>query len=274
MYIVDGKPLNADMQGTNNRIVYPSAEETAAAKAWVESGKTAIDEKLKSLPIQSGMSLFEKELAAYDWLCSVLTYDGSDICKHEFNSIYGALIGGKVDCTGYSRTFQYIMCLMGAESVIFEGYAGEMPHAWNAVKLDGEWYQTDINVDGVLFRKDDLPWHCYLNRTDTYMADKGYKKGIDGSRYINPDITCTATKYDYFRMTDSHIASDVDFINKLPAHIAKARLNGDRAFEIEFDLYYAKPSEIYGKLALLDRNLLNDIKFLYSPRGLIFGVFL
>ena len=272
IYIVDGKTLHADMQGANNTLLYPPVEEIAAAKAWVKRGICDIHEKLKSLPIQDGMTMFEKELAVHDWLCDILTYDGSDIFKHEFNTIHGALVDGKVDCSGYSRTFQYIMCMLGVESIVFEGYAGQTPHAWNAVKLDGDWYQSDVNVDGVMFIKDSLPWHCYLNRTDKYMTENGYTKGIADSRYINPDITCTATKYNYFVITDSYIASDSDFINKLSARIALARANGEKAFEIEFDPNYGKPSEIYDKLALIDQALLINIRFLYSSRGIVFAL--
>jgi len=40
-------------------------------------------------------------------------------------------------------------------------------------------------------------------------------------------------------MTDTHIASDADFKSKVPARIAMARANGERAFDMEYDSAYA-----------------------------------
>ena len=272
VYIIDGKELHADMKGRRNTLVFPSEDEVAAARTWVERGKANIHDKLESLPVHNGMTPFEMELTVYDWLCDVLTYDGSDIFKHEFNTIHGALVEGRVDCSGYSRTFQYIMCLLGVETLIYEGYSNDTPHAWNAIKLYGEWYQVDINVDGVFYKEDNLPWHCFFNRTDKFMADKGYKNGIEGSWYENPRVKCTATKYNYYIMTDTNINSDSDFKKKLTARINKAMVNGEGAFDIEFAETYAKPSDIYNKLTLIDHDSLTEVKFLYSPRGIVFGV--
>jgi len=273
IYIADGKTLHADIYGAYNTMVYPSADEIAAAKAWVQREKAAIRDKLnQELPVRSGMTPFELEVAVYEWLGDVLTYDANYGSKHELDSIHGALIGGRAVCMGYARTFQYIMNLLGVESVMLLGYAGES-HAWNAVKLGGEWYQLDVTSDGTARKRDNLPWHLFLNRTDKFMADMGFTKEEDVPFYENPDITCTATKYNYYMFTNSYIASDADFMNDVPARIARAKRNGERAFDLEFARNYAKPTDIYDKISLIGWSYIENIDFWVNPNGLLFGVF-
>jgi len=274
VYIVDGKELRSEVSGSKNTIVCPPASEVAEGKAWVERGMADIREKLSNLPARGGASPYELELAAYDWLGDNLTYDGSDFAKHEFNTIHGALVDGRVDCNGYSRAFQYIMCLLGIESVVLNGKnsSGEQ-HMWSAVKLDGEWYQADVTVDCDLRKSEGLPWHYWLNRNDEFRTGKGVTIITDRASITSPDISCTATKYNYYVMTDAHIASDSDFISKVPARIAIARAGGERAFDIEFAPSYAPASEIYDKLEMLDPSLLEDIKFYHNKLGVVFAVF-
>jgi len=211
----------------------------------------------------------------YDWLCDNLTYDGSDFAKHEFNTIHGALVEGRVDCSGYSSSFQYIMNLLGVETVINEGVTSNGDnHAWNSVRLDGEWYRADVTFDGSFRNRENLPSHFHLNRTDRFMADRGYTIGVGESAYENPNITCTATKHNYYIMTGSYIASDSDFINKVPAYINRARANGDRYFDMEFAEAYAQAIDIYDKLQLINSNQWAGIEFFYhKTRGQVFGVF-
>lgn len=275
VYITDGKTIQAGLSGHNYAFDYPPAADFTAAKNWVESGKAAIHNTLISLPLHYGMTTYEMELTVYDWLVNNVTYDGSDAAKHEFNTIHGALIERRVDCTGFARTLQYIMCLLGIESVVFEGI-GTLGgnHHWSAVKLEGEWYYTDVAKDADMQRIDDnLPWHFHLNRNDKFNTNLGYIIGIPGAHNVNPAITCTATKYNYYVMTDTHIASDADFISKFPARIATAKANGEYAFELEFAPSYAKPSELAEKIKLIDSSIYKDLKIYYNEVGLIFCVF-
>ncbi|MCL1874310.1 MAG: S-layer homology domain-containing protein [Clostridiales bacterium] len=269
-YQVNGKKLQADMHGTNNTITYPQSSEITAAKNWLDQEKTAIRSRLNDLPVHSGMTRYELELATHDWLVDIITYETSDHEKHEFNTIQGALIKARVDCTGYSRTFQYIMGLTGIESVVIFGVNEEL-HMWNAVKLDGQWYQTDVTFDDT---EDDLPWHFYFNRTDQFMAEQNYAIGVDGYPDSNPNITCTATEYNYYVMTDSHIVSDSDFISKVPPRIERARAGGEKAFELEFAPSYAKAADIALKRELIASSWWRNIDIWYNNQcGLVFGVF-
>lgn len=65
---------------------------------------------------------------------------------------YGALVLHKAVCAGYARAYQLIMNRMGIECGYVTGNAinshGETEsHAWNYIRLDGQYYFTDVTWD-------------------------------------------------------------------------------------------------------------------------------
>ncbi len=65
---------------------------------------------------------------------------------------YGALVLHKAVCAGYARAYQLIMNSMGIECGYVTGNAinshGETEsHAWNYIRLDGQYYFTDVTWD-------------------------------------------------------------------------------------------------------------------------------
>lgn len=76
-------------------------------------------------------------LAAKDNIVEVTKY------KDAWNT-YGALFGKKVVCAGYAMLFSTLAREAGLESVYVNGYVGDTSlHAWNMVKVDGEWVVVD-----------------------------------------------------------------------------------------------------------------------------------
>ena len=250
VYYVDGKILAAKFDDSD-KVVYPPEEEVAAAKAWIEKGKAAIMGRLDDIPVYAGMTPFELELAVYDWLRDNVIYEkveGMD-ARRGNKTTYGAIVNGKADCVGYSQSFQYIMGLLGVESLTISGLLLDGSdiaeagggHAWNAVRLDGEWYYSDVTNDTYFSEMDNLPSHYYLNRTERFITDHGYTLGAEaaGGFPHTANISCTSVKHNYYVMTDAHIASDADFKSKVPARIAMARANGEVIFDMEYDSLYA-----------------------------------
>lgn len=50
-------------------------------------------------------------------------------------------------CEGYAKAFQYILNIIGIETIYVTGDADGGGHAWNLVKIDGEYYCVDITWD-------------------------------------------------------------------------------------------------------------------------------
>lgn len=104
---------------------------------------------------------YEKALAAYDYIIDnteydvqtadeILTNDDYDIVKDSSQCIVSTFIDHKSVCAGYSAAYQFLLGSMGIESA---GVIGKIDnpsanntfdHEWNVLKLDGEYYYTDI----------------------------------------------------------------------------------------------------------------------------------
>lgn len=104
--------------------------------------------------MRDGMSDLEKETAAYSWLTDNVDYDWThqDALTETDRRSYGPY-GGLVDraavCLGYAVSFQLLMDMSGVECITVVGacFNSTGDHAWNMVKLNGEWYCVDVTWD-------------------------------------------------------------------------------------------------------------------------------
>jgi transglutaminase-like putative cysteine protease len=275
-YWINGKTFFVETNNSGrffypDEFIYPSEEEVAEAKAWIEDSQAAIWDVINSLPIHDGMTPFELEVAVDDWLYDNVEYDTSVLNN---SNIYGLFVEGRAVCEGYSKAFEYIMRLTGIECLIYIGYVGEVSdigHAWNAVKLDGEWYQVDVTSDSA--GKPGLRHHVWFNRNDEFMA-RDHIVTEENSLLYNPRIVCTATEYDYYRKTGAYITSDGEFADKVPGIIAKSRADGAPIFELEFSPDWAAASEIIDKMELIDKKYRSDIQFFWiEDTNIAYGKF-
>lgn len=136
--------------------------------------------------ITDQMSEYEKELAIHDWMIGWAEYD-PEASSHapdahpdpDNENPYGLLYQKVGICRGYASTFQLFMDLLGIECITVEGtaYNGTEEHAWNMVKLDGEWYCVDVTWDDPtgLFWKDEKLQHSYFNVTSQKLRDTNHQ---------------------------------------------------------------------------------------------------
>ena len=158
------------------------------------------------------MSEYEKEKTLHDMLATHITYVSSD----NAHNAYGALVEGKAVCEGYAEALQYLLQRVGIQSVEIFGYginpttgAGE-PHAWNAVRIDGQFYLVDLTWDD----QDSLLSYAYFNQTSAILGEDheqwriGHK--IDGSelscQVFNLPV-CTATEANYYNQNSTYKVS-------------------------------------------------------------------
>lgn len=136
------------------------------------------------------MSDFEKELALHDWLVEHCTYDQSVHDHHtpkgqpDNTNPYGPLVRGYGICLGYATTFQLLMDLSGVECITVVGASSDSTgdHAWNMVRLEGEWYCVDPTWDdptGIERITDQGQktrlHHRYFNVTSEYMRQSNHQ---------------------------------------------------------------------------------------------------
>ena len=103
--------------------------------------------------VPDGLSDFDRELMAHDFIIDLTDYADDVDTEHAENNdpdiytAYGALVNGTAVCEGYARAFQMLLNGLGLDCVGVSGYAEDELHIWNVVRLDGNWYGTDITWD-------------------------------------------------------------------------------------------------------------------------------
>ena len=120
---------------------------------------------------------------------------------------YGILINHTGVCESYSEAFQTLCNAVGINCTGIEGMVGDGGHKWNAVKLDGEWYQCDITFDDPIGGDPNDAYHTYFNLTDAKMREWDHAwSGTCWEGYFAAFKypVCTATKYSWDNFVKSY----------------------------------------------------------------------
>lgn len=75
--------------------------------------------------------------------------DTKDLNKSNSHNILGGMVYGYCVCEGYSKIMSMLCNKAGIECYVIYGELNDSnghnsDHAWNLVKIDGEWYESDI----------------------------------------------------------------------------------------------------------------------------------
>jgi hypothetical protein len=84
---------------------------------------------------------YEKSRVLYERLVENVEYD---LDSENNQNILSVFLGGKTVCQGYACAAQYLLGQEGIESAIVTGSGQGQAHAWNLVKLDGDYYYMDV----------------------------------------------------------------------------------------------------------------------------------
>ncbi len=109
-----------------------------------------------------GGSAYDRALWLHDWVLNHVTYDYS----YMYVGSEAVLTRGTGICEGYARAYQLLLTKAG----IANGLIEDRPdgHIWNAVNIDGAWYQVDCTWDDN--GGDALATHKYFCVTDAIMT--------------------------------------------------------------------------------------------------------
>lgn len=163
----------------------------AILEAWNSGDTSALTQKNKAIHdacaavireiIADDMTEFEKELAIHDWIVLWASYDieannNSPNAKPtpDNDNPYGLLFKRKAICSGYTSTFQLFMDMLEIECITVNGYARNKAteHAWNMVRINGQWYCVDVTWDDPTGAyQDDYISHEYFNVTSQHLRN-------------------------------------------------------------------------------------------------------
>lgn len=206
-----------------------SMKELARYKETREKEKEII-----SQVIQNDMTDAEKVLAIHDWMCRNVRYDYDALKKieqgielteseKECYDAAGAVLKGKAVCSGYSFAFADFMELL---NIPYEIVTSEtMNHAWNEVKLDGEWYWIDNTWDACV-----TP--CHMSLSYKWFLKNGKRADDQRSESEN---NCTGVKLRY-QVFEKY---RVDSLEDIKAQL-QAQINQDYMYLAVYDenVYY------------------------------------
>lgn len=173
----------------------------------------------------SGKSDYEKVKGVYEYVIDTITYGGSP--RDDCDAVAG-LVHHTGVCSAYAASVQYLLQQLGMECMNISGADVEdtFNHAWNAVKVEGEWYyvdatsgdmSTDVGANIILYD--------YLLITTEQMEREFVT--FDGQRA--PE--CTATAWNYHRVEGLYMEK-YSYDAFLP--LFQSRITAEDGFTIRF----------------------------------------
>lgn len=137
--------------------------------------------------VDENMSDFEKIMTVHDYMALHYEYDYS-------YTIYdlSIMLDKTGVCMAYTLAFTHLMNQLGIETYYVSSEA--MNHAWNLVKLDGEWYHIDLTWDDHYDRYGFHEWtdHAYALLSDSKI------QSLESAHYDYNlgDLSADSTIYD------------------------------------------------------------------------------
>ena len=110
-------------------------------------------EKILAEIIRPDMNELDKVMSIHEYIRLNIRYDYENYINNtipvESYYAFGALKNGVAVCSGYAELFYEMATMAGIEAIVVEGYSAynNVGHAWNQVKIDGNWYNLDVCWD-------------------------------------------------------------------------------------------------------------------------------
>lgn len=217
----NGKVIKVTLTFTMNKQNILTAEEAfnAAAAELVRTAAT-------------GRNEYEREQLLHDALAKKVTYTSGK----NAHSAYGALVEGKAVCEGYARAFQYLLYQAGIQCLIAEGDSvnpstqKSEPHAWNVVRIDGQYYHTDLTWDDVDVAEMPVMYPYFNVTTEQIQKDHNIRTK---DAYPLPNCTATTANYHVLNGTRLQTYTAEAVANILRRNLSEAHIyavNGPESF--------------------------------------------
>lgn len=160
----------------------PQYSDAVRVMVWLEGRRDSLSaedtrmfnaaQSIHDALVTPGMSEYDQVKAFHDYIINNTEYRETGDRSH---NAAGPLLDGLAVCEGYSNALDILCYLSGIECIRVNGVSNGGSHAWNKVKIDGQWYNIDVTWD-------------------------------------DPVSSRPLLRYDYFLVSDSALARDHDWI--------------------------------------------------------------
>lgn len=219
-----------------------AAEEENTLKSITSS----ISDIVSGLPAEMNDPDYETALYLHDALAERIVYDATD----EFPQcgIIGPFTDGRSQCQGTAMAYMLLCQAADIPCIIVAGRYGDIEHAWNRVKINGDWYNVDITADD----GDGFYIHDFFCFTDAQAKLFGYT--VDKELPLDK-AAAVSTKYNYHRMQGQTLHSD--------ARTAYEALLKDAAENYAKGEYrtsvYCEPEIVGAVYDMIEKNIIDDL---------------
>ncbi len=180
-------------------------------------------------PIIQKASQLDSDVEKVKFINDYLAYSITYVAGSPYNqTAYSAIVNKKAVCAGYAKSFKYYMDELGIPSTFVYGFAGENPsndvgehHAWNLVKLDGQYYNIDVTWNDIDNSSSNYVRYDYFNKSDNVFVKDHIRKLIsqnlvscnsDDMSIENVFANKTPT-YDFNNLHSNIIQNNEEFID-------------------------------------------------------------
>jgi hypothetical protein len=131
---------------------------------------------------------FLQEKAIHDYMLLNCEYDydnfNNNTIPPDSYGIRGVLVNKMAVCNGYAVTFKMFMEMLGIECEMITSF--ELNHAWNRVRLDGEWYMVDVTWDDPVPDQQGRTLYTYFNVPTWFFGHEAgdYSQTAEGTRWM------------------------------------------------------------------------------------------
>lgn len=146
----------------------------------------------------AGISISDSDYAKAKYVFEILIQNVDYESSIENNqNIISVFLNRATVCQGYACATQYLLRLLGIQSAIVTGNANGEAHAWNLVRLDGEYYYMDTTWGNSRYFDDGSQMAKYVNYS--YLAvtsEEISRTHILDNSFALPE--CTSMTDNYF----------------------------------------------------------------------------
>lgn len=133
VYVEDVKQTGSGFEGKLDILaVYSNTQD------FFQKYETGVQNAVKDMDV-AGKSDYDKAYAVCKWINKNVIYDYD--YKHNQSGMY-AMVDKKAVCNGMAELACYIGHCVGIDTLYVGGNSDD-DHAWNLMKVDGEWYYAD-----------------------------------------------------------------------------------------------------------------------------------
>lgn len=212
----------------------------------IDKLKTEIEKILSTIPLEESEVIKEKKI--YDYVLNKVRYEkvaaenSENVLFAHYFDLYGAVVNKTSVCEGYAKMFQYLCYCVGINATQVIGVGNKEDHMWNAVLIEGEWYQADLTWSDTDMAWSDLTRifdYSYFNQTtENILKDHT----IDSSCLAVP--VCNSTKNSFINL----FAIEITDLNSPPANYENVVANIIKSGSNRIYVYVNRDGSVVGNL--------------------------